>query len=53
MGVQTFTVLRSERRGPYATLTMEGRVTPSEPGQFYMLKGDWAPTPCCHGPSPY
>lgn len=33
------------RRGPYATLSLRGEVPPSQPGQFYMLKGPWGLQP--------
>jgi len=45
MGVRPYTVTASERRGPYATLTLRGAVDPSQPGQFYMLRGDWGADP--------
>lgn len=45
MGVSNYTVLSNERRGPYATLTLRGTVEPSQPGQFYMLRGDWGADP--------
>jgi dihydroorotate dehydrogenase electron transfer subunit len=45
MGVGPYTVRSNVRRGPYATLTVEGRVEPSEPGQFYMVRGDWGADP--------
>lgn len=33
------------RRGPYARLKLEGEVAASQPGQFYMLRGDWGADP--------
>lgn len=45
MGVRFYTVAANERRGPYATLTLHGTVDPSQPGQFYMLRGDWGADP--------
>lgn len=45
MGVRPYTVLANERRGPYCTLTVGGEVEPSEPGQFYMVRGDWGADP--------
>jgi len=45
MGVNPFTVLSNVRRGPYCTLTLGGEVAPSEPGQFYMLRGEWGADP--------
>lgn len=45
MGVKPYLVVANERRGPYATLTLRGAVEPSQPGQFYMLRGDWGADP--------
>jgi len=45
MGVNPFTVMSNARRGPYCTLTLRGEVAPSEPGQFYMLRGEWGADP--------
>jgi len=45
MGLRSYRVIENVRRGPYSTLTVEGEVTPSEPGQFYMLRGDWGADP--------
>lgn len=45
MGVRPYTVLTNARRGPYATLVVQGPVGASEPGQFYMLRGDWGADP--------
>ena len=45
MGLKPFVVTANTRRGPYATLTLRGEVEPSEPGQFYMLRGDWGADP--------
>jgi dihydroorotate dehydrogenase electron transfer subunit len=45
MGVRPYTVLNNDRRGPYCTLTLGGVVEPSEPGQFYMVRGDWGADP--------
>ncbi len=45
MGLRSYQVVENARRGPYATLTVGGEVTPSEPGQFYMLRGDWGADP--------
>lgn len=33
------------RWGPYARLTLGGEVSPSHPGQFYMLRGNWGADP--------
>lgn len=45
MGLRTYTVAANTRRGPYATITAKGQVDPSEPGQFYMIRGDWGADP--------
>ena len=45
MGLRPYTVASNVRRGPYSTLVLEGEVAPSEPGQFYMLRGDWGADP--------
>jgi dihydroorotate dehydrogenase electron transfer subunit len=45
MGLRTYTVVANARRGPYAVVTIGGDVAPSEPGQFYMLRGDWGADP--------
>jgi dihydroorotate dehydrogenase electron transfer subunit len=45
MGLKPYTVTANARRGPYSTLTLEGAVEPSLPGQFYMLRGDWGADP--------
>jgi dihydroorotate dehydrogenase electron transfer subunit len=45
MGVKPYVVVSNERRGPYATVTVRGDVERSEPGQFYMLRGDWGADP--------
>jgi dihydroorotate dehydrogenase electron transfer subunit len=45
MGVKPYVVISNERRGPYATVTVRGEVDRSEPGQFYMLRGDWGADP--------
>ena len=45
MGLRSYRVVENARYGPYSTLTVEGEVTPSEPGQFYMLRGDWGADP--------
>jgi dihydroorotate dehydrogenase electron transfer subunit len=41
MGLRGYRVTANRRVGPYATITVEGEVTRSEPGQFYMVRGDW------------
>lgn len=45
MGLQQYNVESVERLGDYAVITAEGRVEPSKPGQFYMLRGDWGSDP--------
>lgn len=45
MGLQQYNVESVERLGDYAVITAEGRVEPSKPGQFYMLRGDWGDDP--------
>jgi dihydroorotate dehydrogenase electron transfer subunit len=45
MGLRPYTVASNDRRGPYSTLVLAGEVSPSEPGQFYMLRGDWGADP--------
>jgi len=45
MPPRTLEVATVQRRGPYATLALRGEVTPSQPGQFYMLRGDWGLEP--------
>jgi dihydroorotate dehydrogenase electron transfer subunit len=45
MGLREYTVASNVRRGLYATLTVRGDVMPSEPGQFYMVRGDWGADP--------
>ncbi len=45
MSVRPYTVVANERWGPYARLTVGGEVEPSEPGQFYMVRGDWGADP--------
>jgi len=45
MPPRTLEVIAAQRRGPYATLTLGGEVTPSQPGQFYMLRGQWGLEP--------
>lgn len=45
MAQKCFTVVSNLIRGPYATLTLRGEVIPSQPGQFYMLRGDWGLEP--------
>ncbi len=45
MAPKSFTVVSNDTRGPYATLTLRGEVIPSQPGQFYMLRGDWGLEP--------
>ena len=45
MGLRPYTVASNDRKGPYSTLTFEGEVDPSQPGQFYMLRGDWGADP--------
>lgn len=41
----SYRVREVARGGPYARLTLEGEVSPSQPGQFYMLRGDWGADP--------
>lgn len=45
MPPKVFEVVSALRRGPYATLTLRGEVTLSQPGQFYMLRGAWGLEP--------
>jgi dihydroorotate dehydrogenase electron transfer subunit len=45
MGLRSYRVAANRRVGPYATITVEGEVAPSEPGQFYMVRGDWGADP--------
>lgn len=45
MGLREYAVASNVRRGAYATLTVRGEVAPSEPGQFYMVRGDWGADP--------
>ena len=45
MTLQTYSVAENLREGPYLTLTLEGEISPSEPGQFYMIRGDWGEAP--------
>jgi dihydroorotate dehydrogenase electron transfer subunit len=45
MSLRTYRVVDNDRTGPYATLTLHGEVAASEPGQFYMLRGDWGADP--------
>jgi dihydroorotate dehydrogenase electron transfer subunit len=45
MGLKPYRVTSNFRRGSYTTLTLEGEVEPSQPGQFYMLRGDWGADP--------
>src|SRR5512135_2193144 len=45
MGVKPYVVVSNERRGPYSTVVVRGEVDRSEPGQFYMLRGDWGADP--------
>jgi len=45
VSLQPYRVAENRREGSCAVLTLEGEVLPSEPGQFYMLRGDWGDAP--------
>lgn len=45
MPPRTLEVATVSRRGPYATLALRGELSPSQPGQFYMLRGEWGLEP--------
>ncbi|MEW5765617.1 MAG: dihydroorotate dehydrogenase electron transfer subunit [Acidobacteriota bacterium] len=45
MALRTYRVVDNDRTGPYSTLTLQGEVAASQPGQFYMLRGDWGADP--------
>jgi dihydroorotate dehydrogenase electron transfer subunit len=45
MKQRSYKVREALRWGPYGRLTLEGEVSPSQPGQFYMLRGNWGADP--------
>jgi dihydroorotate dehydrogenase electron transfer subunit len=50
MALRRYRVVENLVQGPYAMLTVSGEVTPSKPGQFYMVRGDWGADPLLNRP---